>query len=175
MGCGNQERGASKFTTRGFCDKEIVLKGCLTVCAPLSYQFQVSTETFTGVTITEAWCLALGLADRPCKRNKTRLEKSCWNCNEWKQVHYNHTHHPNFSNDSLVKSYQDYGIQIGNNTKFTDTESPLWPAPYKKARKSIQPYARATCNSHSIPWTLVTLLFVLCQDIHLLFSQSLHP
>lgn len=82
VGCGNQERGASKFTTRGFCEKEIVLKGCLTVCAPLSYQFQVSTETFTGVTITEAWCLALGLADRPCKRNKTRLEKPCWNCNE---------------------------------------------------------------------------------------------
>lgn len=72
-GCGNQERGASKFTTRGFCEKEIVLKGSLTICAPLSYQFQVSTETFTGVTITEAWCLALGLADRPCKRNKTRL------------------------------------------------------------------------------------------------------
>ena len=82
VGCGNQERGASKFTTRGFCEKEIVLKGCLTVCAPLSYQFQVSTETFTGVTITEAWCLALGLADRPCKRNKTRVEKPCWNCNE---------------------------------------------------------------------------------------------
>lgn len=160
MGCGNQERGASKFTTGRFCEKEIVLKGCLTVCAPLSYQFQVSTETFTGVTITEAWCLALGLADRPCKRNKTRLEKSCWNCNEWKQVHYNHTHHPN--------------LQIGNNTKFTDTESPLSPAPYKKARKSIQPYARATCNSRSIPWTLVRLLFVLCQDIHLLFLQSLH-
>ena len=81
-GVWQSREGESKFTTRGFCEKEIVLKGCLTVCAPLSYQFQVSTETFTGVTITEAWCLALGLADRPCKRNKTRLEKSCWNCNE---------------------------------------------------------------------------------------------